>query len=55
MFCPLKFTFDTNGKCDKELCAWYHTYLNGEGDCAIHSLPSLFDGLQDISKEIGIK
>lgn len=69
MFCPLKFnnitptikksfskeTVEVLLKCDKEGCAWYCTYSNGEGECAIHSLPALFDGLEDIAKEIGIK
>lgn len=41
--------------CNKEFCAWYCTYPNGEGECAIHSLLGLFEGLQDIAKEIGIK
>lgn len=70
MICPMKFstlanpnideaidphTVDLFTECHKELCAWYCTYPNGEGECAIHSLPGLFDGLQDIAKEIGIK
>lgn len=42
-------------ECSKTDCAWYCTYSNGEGECAIHSLPGLFEGLQDIAKEIGIK
>lgn len=41
--------------CEGKYCAWWYTYPNGEGECAIHSLPGLFDGLQDICKEIGIK
>ena len=52
-YCPMKYS--KGGYCEKEKCAWYCTYPNGEGECAIHSLQSLFDGLQDISKEIGIK
>lgn len=70
MICPMKsyalanpkfdemFTFETLNlivQCNKEQCAWYCQYPNGEGECAIHSLPGLFDGLQDIAKEIGIK
>lgn len=43
------------GGCEGKNCAWYCTYPSGEGECAIHSLPSFFDGLQDIGKEIGIK
>ena len=42
-------------ECDTTNCAWYCQYPNGEGECAIRALQSLFDGLQDISKEIGIK
>lgn len=49
------FAFNTILRCNEENCAWYCTYPNGEGECAIHSLPGLFDGLQDIAKEIGIK
>lgn len=48
-------SFRNMTQCDKEQCAWYCTYPNGEGECAIHSLPGLFEGLQDIAKEIGIK
>lgn len=69
MNCPMKFcnitlsfkkscteeSVDNFLSCDKEKCAWYCQYPNGEGECAIHSLPALFDGLQDIAKEIGIK
>ena len=69
MNCPLKFNHITPSikkstpkemisnflECDKNQCAWYCTYPNGEGECAIHSLPGIFDGLQDICKEIGIK
>ena len=48
-------TIDLLAECHKELCAWYCTYPNGEGECAIHSLPGLFNSLQDIAKEISIK
>ena len=41
--------------CEGKSCAWYCTYPNGEGECAIHSLPGLFDSLQDIAKENSIK
>lgn len=51
--CPMKYC--KGGYCEKEKCAWYCTYPNGEGECAINSLPGLFEGLQDIAKEIGIK
>lgn len=57
LFCPMKFAmpYCTNYTCDVEKCAWYCQYPNGEGECAIHSLLGLFEGLQDIAKEIGIK
>lgn len=69
MNCPMKFcnvtlslkkscaeeSIDNFLSCDKEKCAWYCAYPNGEGECAIHSLPGLFDGLQDVCKEISIK
>ena len=57
MVCPMKFALNNckDYQCSEEHCAWYCTYPNGEGECAIHSLPGLFDGLQDIAKEIGIK
>lgn len=57
LFCPMKCLVRDceDYSCNKELCAWYCTYPNGEGECAVHSLPNLFDGLQDIAKEIGIK
>lgn len=66
-YCPMKISALANpriinsDKIDKFLecnttdCAWYCIYSNGEGECAIHSLPGLFEGLQDIAKEIGIK
>ena len=41
--------------CEGQYCAWYCTYTNGKGECAIHYLPGLFDGLQDVCKEISIK
>lgn len=52
-YCPMKY--NKGGYCEKEKCAWYCQYPNSEGECAIHSLPGLFEGLQDIAKEIGIK
>ena len=57
LFCPMKFAMGpcTDYTCDVEKCAWYCTYLNGEGECAIHSLLGLFEGLQDIAKEICLK
>lgn len=55
--CPMKFALNNckDYSCSQRSCAWYCTYQNGEGECAIHSLPVLFEGLQDIAKEIGIK
>ena len=41
--------------CNKEFCAWYCTYTNGEGECATHSLPGLFDGLDSIATQIATK
>lgn len=70
MVCPMKFNIIDNPKfyelfdldtinsfvqCNKESCAWYCTYPNGEGECAICSISGLFEGLQDIEKEISIK
>lgn len=57
LFCPMKFTmlYCTDYTFDVENCARYCTYSNGESGFAIHSLPGLFEGLQDIAKEIGIK
>ena len=66
MFCPLKFNNITQAikksfskeaintllKCDEKECAWYCTYSNGEGECAIRSLPGLFDGLDNIATQI---
>lgn len=72
MVCPMKFNITDNPKffelfdldtinsfvqCDKESCAWYCTYSNGEGEgeCAIHSLVALSDGLESISEMINRK
>lgn len=71
MICPMKFSALANPhigelsnnpdmtdiflECSTKNCAWYCVYPNGIGECAIHSLPGLFDGLQDIAKEIRIK
>ena len=70
MVCPMKISalansnigFGNNAnmideflECSTTDCAWYCTYPSGEGECAIHSLSGLFEGLQDIAKEIGIK
>lgn len=66
-YCPMKFTSLVNLRiinpdeinnfleCNTTDCAWYYIYPNGEGECAIHSLLGLFEGLQDIAKEIRIK
>lgn len=48
--CPMRFSLCINNK-----CAWYCTYPNGEGECAIHSLPGLFDGLDEIAGAINKK
>lgn len=70
MICPMKisalvnpninFGSDANMideflECSTTNCAWYCVYLNGEGECAIHSIHGLFDSLQDIVKEINVK
>lgn len=52
---PEDVAFKIAIQCQENECAWYCQYPNGKGECAIHSLSGLFDGLQDISKEIGIK
>lgn len=65
-YCPMKFASLANPRiinpdkidefleCNTTNCAWYCTYPNGEGECAIHSLPGLFDGLDndDIIKSL---
>ena len=63
--CPMKYSTLANPRtmspsqeldefmeCNKETCAWYCTYPNGEGECAIHSLPGLFDGLDNIDNTL---
>lgn len=69
MNCPMKFcnitlsfkkscteeSVDNFLSCDKEKCAWYCQYQNGEGECAIRSLPGLFDGLDSIATQIATK
>ena len=52
---PEDVIFKAAIQCQENECAWYCQYPNGKGECAIHSLPGLFEGLQDIAKEIGIK
>ena len=47
-----KESIDNFLSCDKEQCAWYCAYPNGGGECAIHSLPGLFDGLDNIDNEL---
>ena len=57
LFCPMKFAMSpcTDYTCDVEKCAWHCQYSNGEGECAIHSLPGLFDGLDSIATQIATK
>lgn len=57
MVCPMKFALNNckDYSCSQQSCAWYCTYLNGEGECAIHSLPGLFDGLDSIATQIANK
>lgn len=47
--------YKTVSGCEGKYCAWYCTYPNGEGECAIHSLPGLFDGLDSIATQIATK
>ena len=56
LICPMKFALNNckDYSCSQENCAWWRQYINGEGECAIHSLPGLFDSLQDIAKETDI-
>lgn len=55
--CPMKFALNNckDYSCSQQSCAWYCTYLNGEGKCAIRSLAALFDGLESISEIINRK
>ena len=66
-YCPMKFASLANPRiinpdkidefleCDTTNCAWYCQYPSGEGECAIHSLPGLFDGLDSIATQIATK
>lgn len=63
-YCPMKFASLANPRiinpneidnfleCNTTDCAWYCTYSNGECECAIRSLPRLFDGLDSIATQI---
>lgn len=71
MLCPMKISALSNPhigepasnpnvidiflECSATNCAWYCTYLNGKGECAISSLPGLFDGLDSIATQISTK
>ena len=57
LFCPMKFAMNPcyDYTCDTKKCAWYCTYPNGEGECAIHYLPGLFDGLDSVATQIATK
>ena len=54
MVCPMKFALNNckDYSCSQQSCARYCTYPNGEGECAIHYLPGLFDGLDSIATQI---
>lgn len=66
-YCPMKFASLANPRiinpdkidefleCNTTNCAWYCVYSNGKGECAIHSLPELFDGLDNIATQIATK
>lgn len=57
LICPMKFALNNckDYSCNQENCAWWCQYTNGEGECAIHSLPGLFDGLDSIATQIAKK
>lgn len=57
MVCPMKFALNNckDYQCSEEHCAWWNQYTNGKGECAIHSLPGLFDGLDSIATQIANK
>lgn len=42
--CPMKFALNNcnDYSCSQKACAWYCQYPNGKGECAIHSLTSIF-------------
>ena len=54
-YCPMKFASLANPRiinpdkidefleCNTTNCAWYCTYPNGEGECAIHSISALYN------------
>lgn len=42
-------------ECSTTNCAWYCTYPNGEGECAIQSLPSLYEAIEDVATQIARK
>lgn len=50
MVCPMKFALNNckDYQCSEEHCAWYCQYPNGQGECAIASLPGLFDEMKNI-------
>lgn len=54
MVCLMKFALNNckDYQCSEEHCTWYCTYPNGEGECAIYSIPGLFDGLDEIATQI---
>ena len=55
--CPMKFALNNckDYQCSEEDCVWWNQYQNGEGECAIRSLPGLFDGLDSIATQIATK
>lgn len=50
-----KMSYEIVLGCNKNQCAWYCQYPNGKGECAIHSLPGLFDELDSIATQIATK
>lgn len=71
MMCPMKISalanplmcgiekdpkiIDNFLECDRQNCAWWCQYQDNKGECAIRSLPELFDGLDSIATQIAKK
>ena len=57
LICPMTFALSNcdDYSCSQKNCAWWCQYTNGEGECAISSLPELFDGLDSIATQIATK
>lgn len=71
MMCPMKISALANPRtgeiasnpkiidefleCDRQNCAWWCQYQDNKGECAIHFLSALFDGLDSIATQIATK